>query len=790
MFKNYLKTAIRFLKRNKIFAGINILGLSIALSASFIILLYVINELSYDHNHRNRKLVYRVVNYYTEFKTTQAGTPYILATAMKEEFPQVKKAIRSRPMRDFKIKLKDEYINVFETIATDSEVFDIFTLPLVSGSNTGKLLDDRNSIVLSLELAEKLFPGTEATGKEIQVRVNNEEQLFTVTGVMENIPPNSTFRAKCLVNSSWTLDPINKAFRVQNAEKSWHHDFWNTWVLLKDNKSAAEIDGMFESFGKKNISENPNKRYSLQCLTDVYLKSDQINNSGIRGNMSNIRLFSAIAVLIILVAAINYIILSTAVSTGRAKEIGIRKTNGAANGSINIQMLTESVLLSLIVLPFALVLMQIGLPYAGKLFQTKLLIIGSNLFLYLTVYFFLTVLIGVASGLYSAVWLSRLGVTDVLKNAARSGKRKSIIRSALIVIQLIIFCGFVSGMLIIRSQYNYALKRDPGFTNSNIVLVNLGRGFSGYASFIHNIRSNPNIILAAGTMEGLPMVSSMSSVYSHFQDKEQKIKVEGMAVDFNFLKTMGIQVIQGRDFSEEFGSDLANSGLLNETAVKQLGIKDPVGQKLGGKNIIGIVKDFNLHSIHTEIPPLLITMTDRYINQVAVSYKPESLKSILPFLESEWKKAAPERPFSYTTIEDLMKEIYSEEKNLSIIVSIFALFTLLIAAFGLFGLTLFVARSRTKEIGIRKVVGCPEQTIIYSFLRANLIQVLVATLLSVPLTLYIMTEWLSRFSSKTPVQWWFFLVSFVSAAVVVVITVLFQSYKAARINPVEALRYE
>jgi putative ABC transport system permease protein len=296
--------------------------------------------------------------------------------------------------------------------------------------------------------------------------------------------------------------------------------------------------------------------------------------------------------------------------------------------------------------------------------------------------------------------------------------------------------------------------------------------------------------MAAGVMDGLPMQGSMSLMVPHFEDKSLKVNVEGLAVDYNFIKTMGIKILQGREFSQDFGSDLKQSVMLNEAAIKQLGIKEPIGKQLFGSTIIGIVKDFNLHSIHSNIPPLMINMTDKYIQQVVVHYKPGTLANILPMLEAEWKKAAPERPFQFTPIEDMIKSIYSPERNLSTIVSIFALFTLLIAAFGLFGLTLFIARSRIKEIGIKKTFGSSEQSIVYSFLIDNLILVITAGLLCVPVTIYFMTKWLNKFAFKTQINWWVFLISFVVSAVVVLMTVYIHSYRASRVNPVNALRYE
>jgi putative ABC transport system permease protein len=291
-------------------------------------------------------------------------------------------------------------------------------------------------------------------------------------------------------------------------------------------------------------------------------------------------------------------------------------------------------------------------------------------------------------------------------------------------------------------------------------------------------------------MDGLPMLGSMSSMYPHFREPETKVKVEGLAVDYNFIKTMGIPVIDGREFSVDFGSDLTQSVILNETAVKALGITDPVGKKLGSSNIIGVVRDFNLHSIHTDIPPISIQMTDRYIQQVVIHYKPGTMNIILPVVEAEWKKVAPDRPFRYSTIESLIESLYSSEKNLSTIVSIFALFTLLIAAFGLFGLVLFIGKSRTKEIGIKKVFGSSGKAIVYSFLRVNLVLVFLASVVSVPVTLYFMTKWLNNFAFRAHISPWVFLTAFVISAFVVLATVFYHSYKASIINPVKALRYE
>ncbi len=783
MLKNYLKTALRFLKRNKLFAGINLLGLSLALAASFIILLFVINELSYNNCYKNRKRIFKVVSYDDKSKTGNSRTPYVLASALKDNIPQVEYASATKTIGDLKLKVKDEYIPIPLTIGTNSELFNIFDLSM-SGSSEN-ILDEPNAILLSQTQASKFFPDKNPLGKEITGIVNDQEQVFVVKGVFKDIPLNSSLKADCFVNSKWTLDRVNKIFNTKDANSSWRRDFWTNWVILKENVNADEIDSLFKTKDKQLNS------YSLQNLSDVYFHSEGLINAGETGNLKTIKLFLAIAFLIVLVAAINYIILSTAVSSERAKEIGIRKTNGASIHSLRKQLLSESLFLAFLALPVALFLVQIAMPYAEKLFQVNLQIINSNVIIYIMVYLSLVLFIGLASGLYTSSYLSRIKVISILNNSIHSGKQKSSVRFALIVIQLIIFCSFMSATLIIRSQFKYAMNKDLGYNSKNILLVNLGSNFN-YGVFINNIKSLPNVKDAAGASDPLPMMGSSWSMIQSFKNTEQ-IKVEAMDVDYGYMEMMGMTMVKGRGFSKELGSDLKNSCIFNETAIKQLGIDDPVGKFVvdRGKTIIGVVKDFNLHSIHTEIPPLKITLTNKYIRQVSIQYVPGSLNTLLPQLENEWKKIAPGVPFDYITMEELMeKYIYSSEKNLSTVFSIFALFSLVIATFGLFGLTLFIAKTRTKEIGIKKILGSSEKSIIYSFVRNNIIMVLVASLLSIPITIYFANKWLSNFAYKVNINGWVFAFAFLMATIVVILTVLFHSFKAARTNPIESLRYE
>lgn len=790
MLQNYLKSALTFLRRNRLFAIINLLGLSVALATSFIMLLYAINELSYNNCHKNSNRIYRILNYLVDFKKFNNQTPYVLANELKKEFPQVERAVSTKRVNNFKFKYKEEIIPIEDAIGTDSEIFDIFTLPVIGSSSNKNLLDNKNSIVISHDLAEKFFPGQNPVGQNIICLIYNTEQLLTVTGVFENIPENSTLRAQCFLNSKWTVDFINKTYGIDNADADWTQNFWNTWILLSSNSDFKLLENQFRAFELKNISETSPFQYSLQNLKNVYLKSAEISNAGITGNIKNVKLFITIAFLITIVAAINYIILSTMVSARRGLEIGLRKTFGASNRNIRYHLLSESILMALIVLPVAIALMWTALPYAGKLFQTQLNVLGSNISIYITVYIALTILIGLISGLYTSTYLSRLEVTNIIKNSSFSGKKRKMLRSLLVILQLIIFCSFVSSTLIIRSQYKYSLNKDLGHFKQDILFIQSGSNFQGYSAFINDIKLNPDIVLAAGTSDALFSEFSGYSVVPHFTDKDVRVQVEEMSIDYDFIKTMGLILTSGRDFSKEFPSDQTESVILNQTAVKMIGIPDPIGQKISNYTIIGVIKDFNLHSIRSEIPPLLLFLTDRNIYQIAVHYRPGTLNSILLKIKEEWKNVSPEKPFIYNTIEELIKNNYTSEKHLSIILTISTLFTLLIAVLGLFGLTLFVTQSKIEEIGLRKVFGSSESSIVSSLLLNNLILVVCAASLSIPISLYFMKRWLDNFAYKTTIPWWIFLISFLIAALVVLSTVFIHTFKASRINPVKALKYE
>ncbi|MDX9771784.1 MAG: ABC transporter permease [Tenuifilaceae bacterium] len=788
-----LKIALKFLRKNKAFAAINLIGLSIALAVSFIIILYVVNELTYNSSHKNRKDVYRVCNTFSDVDISSASSPYVLASTLKAEYPQVREAINTRQHRDLFIKHNEELISIKNPIATSSSVFDVFTIPLVNSSGADGLLNDKYSICLSQSLADKLFDNGDAVGKEVTAIVNDEEQTLRVTAVYKDMPQNSSLKADCLINYQWAIAQVNSIDWIEgSAETNWgSFYYWTTWVLLEPGINPHSFSQNFRELESRYLGENRHPQFFLQNLSDVYLRSDNINSSGLKGSMKDVRLFSIIALLIVVVAAINYIILSTAVSVGRTKEMAVRKTNGARNAHVFHQLITESTVLVLLVLPLAFFLMMQGLPYANELFQKQITLIGANIPIYLVVYLLLTQFIGAISGLYTSLWLSRQKVMGIFNSQVSSGRSKNYFRSILIILQLVIFSTFVSCMLIVRHQYQFALKMDPGFHNENVLFLEIGDNFSQYNALMQELKSNPNIKMAGGTYEPLPTRTTVTVDFPHAEDEEILVLVNIFDVDINFLETVGIGMAEGRYFSESFAGDSIDKCILNETAVKKLGLKDPVGKIfLDHWEVIGVVNDFYSSSIEKEVSPMLITMSGYFINQVAIQYLPGSLNVLLPSLQSTWQRLAPNMEFRYSLVEDLIQKLYAKEQNLTVVVTLSAFFILLVAMFGLFGLTLFIVQRRTKEIGIRKVLGSSATQIVLSFIKTNLLYVLIAVVISTPITILVMREWLNNYVERIDIGWWIFALTFAIAALVVVLTVLAHSYRAARVNPVEALRYE
>ncbi len=786
---NYLKTALKFIKRNKFFAGINIIGLSIALAASFVMLLYIVNEFSFDSMHKNRDDVYRIVKLYPEFNEKGSGTSFRAAEDLKVYFPQIEKATNGRIMRRFAVKINGSWVRQ-RAMETSAELFDIFTIPIISQNTaTENLLKSPNDIILSRKLAKLAFNDENPLGKQLEVSFEGSEKQFNVVAVTEDLPENSTIKAACFIQNSWTLKGLDEILKP--FASSYRIPFWTTWIKTSKGSNIDDLSNNLSSFLLTHNVDTSLFQYGLQNLKDYHLHSENIDNSGAVGSLNRLKVMIVIMLLILIVATFNYISLSTAISTGRAKEIGIRKTTGASISVIRTQLLSESVFISLIALPIAIFMMYAAMPYVNELFKIKLTYIGSNKIIYALFFVSLTIIIGLLSGFYSVYYLSKLNPVEILSKKLFVGQKKNILRSSLIVFQIIVFFVFVSSAFIVNLQYKFAMNKDLGYRTSNVLFLNLPDDEEmKYSLLLEQVGKIPNVISAGCSMDALPMIGGSSSTYNHFVDKDKEVELEALDVNYNYLQTLGIKLKEGRYFSKEFSGDLNNSIILNQKAVKALGITDPIGKQLDSMTIIGVTEDFILHSIHKPVPPMTIELTEDFIMQMAIHYEEGQLNNLLPILEKEWAKIYKDIPMQYSTSADINKDIYANEQDFLTIITAGALFTIFLAVLGLLGISLYIGKSRTKEIGIRRVVGSSRGNIILMLLKSSVYQVVAASILAIPISYFIMQEWLNNYAFSVKINFWYFVITTFISLVVVIFTVIGQAYRAANRNPVEALRYE
>ncbi len=793
MFKNYLLTAVRFLKRNKLFTLINIGGLSIALACSFFILVYVLNEISYNKSHLKIDRIYRVISHSMSFESTSPGTPFLFAPTLKTDFPEVEIACRTRFLSGLEMEQNGEFIYERRPVSADPGIFDIFTIPLVSGNPEQNLLENENDIVISEKIAKKYFKGGSPVGKILNAKLKGKPYQFRVTAVMENFPANSSFHTDILTNIDLSHKQIKSSFSDNPDDYNyWHLHFWSTYILLPDNYEPSQFEEKLQVLNKQYIeNEHSDYTFTLQSLSDTYLHSDHIVNNPLpTGNLGNIYLFAGIGLLIVLIACANYIILGSALSMNRAKEIGLRKVMGANKGNIRKQILIESSLLALMSIPVALVFIEFLMPFIEQVFNTKIIYLSSNIVFYILGFLSIILITGLLSGLYIAFYLSSLKTIDIRKYKPVSGRNRVFVRKVLIGFQLVVFMILIFGVLTVRNQFQFVLNQDLGFDKENLYVINFDDDkFKAYDEYLGIIKTNPYIVNAGAAMEGPPTYGSMSMMIPTADDPEKKIQLEGMAVGYDFIETYGFKILKGRAFNKEFSTD-TEAWILNETAVKQLRLIDPIGKTIEGTKIIGVVKDFHFHSFHTEIPSLNIELTDEYIQQIAVRIQTDKIDETKEFLEREWKKLAPDLEFQIYGFDGLLKGMYDEDERMIKLLLWSSVISILIAVSGLIGTTLFILKNRTSEIGVRKVFGSSVSSIVFSIQREFGLLVIISYVIAIPAGIYFMDRWLQNYAYRAGYNWQIFVFTGLAAMLIVVAAVTVQAIKASNANPVDSLKYE
>jgi putative ABC transport system permease protein len=786
MFQNHLKTAFRFFFKNRLYTIISAMSLSIAMASSFFILMHVINELSFDRFHTRYSRIFRVDMKYKGSNLIGIMTPWLLAENIGSQFPQIEKFTRMAYASDLRVKSKSEEIQVPDAFYVDPQFFDIFTVTMVSGTFQDWSSNDR-AIIISESLAEKLFPGQNAVGREIPARFGNNDQDLTITGIFRDFPQTSSFFVSCLINLHWSLNIM--------VNGSVAKDDWNTyngmlWLLISEKSQVHSLQDQLSAYLKKLPINNYVDQLKLENLADLHLHSMETTSSGIPGDYKNVRLFLVIALVILVVAITNHTLLSSAISSSRAKETAIRKVFYASDRNINLQILIESILLAFLVLPLVIFLVWLASPYTWQLFDSYIrLFQPSNLIRYASSALFIILSTGMMTGLYTSFFMRRLNAMTVLKGFNHQSSKIRSFRSILIVIQMCIFCTLLMCTLIVFRQYRFADQKDTGFIKKDIIFT-YANEIPEKEKFMEDIRSYPEVIdLGCGASE-LPMSENYARIYGGNTFANQKYPYTPFGVQYHFLETLGIPLKEGRYFSEEFPGDIKEGVILNEKAVKNFNLSDPVGKHWNGKTIVGIVKDFNCFSVHYPIPAMAMTLDAEYNGVVAIRCIHGTENSLIPKLQNIWKKIQPDEPLYFFTVEDNLTRLYAKEKKLTVSLFLFCLVTLLIAASGIFGLTLYISNGRIKEIGIKKAMGASRNSILVSFMLEYALLIILASALSVPVTLYFMNRWLQNFAYKATVVWWIFALSFAVNMIIVLSTIFFHAYKTAHTDPVKALRNE
>ena len=818
MLKNYLTIAWRTLAKQRFYTIINVAGLATGIAACMVIVLFVINELSYDKHHEYANRIYRINGEIkfggNHYKLAVAPAP--LAAALLQDYPEVESAVRFRSRGSYLVKKSETADNIKENnvVWTDSTFFRIFSVPVLEG-NPNSALKDPNSIAISRQTALKFFPEGNAIG---QLLIMDNETPMKVTAVFEDMPKTGHFVFDILISMSGLDEAKSTNFLSNN---------FNTYVLLKEGTDA----GVFESklpgivtkyvgpqaaqvlggdFTMEKFIASGNKlEYTLMPLTDIHLHSDLTAELRANGDITYVYLFSAVALFILAIACINFMNLSTARSSNRAKEVGVRKVMGSLRSHLIRQFLMESILLSLFSFLLSIGIAHLILPYFNEL-SGKSLSLPFEVPTFYVLILIATLAVGVMAGLYPSFFLSAFRPVNVLKGQVSLGMKSGFIRSALVVFQFVISIFLVIGTITVYRQLNYIQSKKIGFEKDQVIIVQ-----DAYAlrdkiqSFKDEINKNSFII--GGTITGFLPVESWRNDNSHWPEggqptQENMVGLQTWSVDHDYVNTLGMKIKTGRFFSPEFPSD-SSAVVLNEAAIKQFGFEEnPLGRKIAtftGNNpdgspdlnsirastIVGVVEDFHFESLKQNITPLALYLKESN-GHVVFRFEAKNTQDVIQAIEKTWKSMAPGQPFQYSFLDEAFSRMYDGEQRLGKIFAIFAGLAIIIACLGLFALTAFTAEQRTKEIGIRKVLGASVSSIVLLLSREFGKLIIIAFLLASPLAWFAVNWWLKNYTFKVEIGVFVYIMAGGFAFLISWLTMGYQSIKAATSNPVNSLRSE
>ncbi|MEO1053075.1 MAG: ABC transporter permease [Bacteroidota bacterium] len=786
MIRNYFKIALRNLTRQFTYSLINILGFTAGITSVLLIMMYVVDETSYDKFHQHSDRLYRVVeNQYYDGQPVfpVAVTPGPLAPALKDEYPEIIKSTRLNFNTDI-FRYKENSFTE-EGAFVDRDFMDMFSFPIVKG-NADAMFDNINAMIISERLAKKYFADEDPIGKTINLNGNSEVEI---TAVMADLPTNSHIQLDYLLNT----DRLRSFWA--GMDTNWGSNTLYTYVQLSEQASVAEVDEKIKGQIKKNNESSVTDIY-LQPMTDVHLSEvDFTADISGKGSMQYVKIFSIVAVFILLIACINFMNLATARSTRRAKEVGLRKAIGAHRSQLIFQFLGESMLVTAISIILSVLLVDILLPYFNTLSGKTLSLgifsdwnAGLEFGLGLLA---ITLFIGILAGSYPAFYLSSFQPSGIIKGKVGSASKGKLFRRILVVIQFSVSIILIVGTFVVDSQLDFINRKNLGYAKDNIVYM--PQVSNERETFKKEIERLPGTLSVSFTNQHPGYVeSSTSGISWEGQNEEETMLIHYQAVDFDYLSTMQIELLDGRTFSKDNPADSV-AVLINEEAARIMGFDEPIGQRLSTGvelNVIGVVKNFHFKSIHQKIEPLMLYYFPQRFSRTLIKVADGDPTETLAGIESVWQQFNPEEPFNYRFLDEDFDNMYRAEQTTAKLFNGFAMLAIIVSCLGLFGLASFTVEQRTKELGIRKVLGASVPRLFYSISADFTVLVVVALFIAVPGGWYLMDQWLESFAYSADISVWIFIAAAFIAVIIALLAVSYQSLKAAKTNPVDALRSE
>jgi putative ABC transport system permease protein len=784
MFRNYFKIMLRNLWKYKSFAFINIFGFSIGIACFLLISLWVTNELSYDKFHKNIDRLYRINTELSDGRIIP-NSSLRLGKELQLRYPEIKEYTNFIPWARSLVKYKNKSYDENNIYLVDPAFFSMFSFHFVSG-NPSNPLPDSYSIIMTDETARKYFGNENPIGKRVHSDLFDRD--FTVTAVVKKMPTNSTLQFN--IAGSINLMPLQR-------RESWEFSGW-TYILLKENVSEKEFDTKIKNFYKKYVNTQWDATLKLQNYASIHLFEN-----GKAGLVKLVYIFSIVAVLVLLIACFNFMNLSTARSTRRALEVGIRKVNGAGRKNLIFQFLGESVFITFLAAFIALIIVELALPSFNNFTGKSLSFNYENINKFVLGPFAIALFTGLIAGIFPAFILSSFKPASVLKGGKLSSFAKgAFLRKVLTTSQFILSIGLIICALIVKEQMDFVRNTNLGMDRESVITlpnnVEISKKYDTYKSLM--LRNKGIESVSASATQPFDVNQNIEINWQGHMD-EEPVNMRYTMIDYDFFKTMGMEIVDGRDFSKKFPADSTHAVILNESAVKLMGFKNPIGKTVYFGHpafpenkrfvkIIGVVKDFHFRSLHSPMGPFIFRMYQPWLFNIFIKLKPGNVQETIAGIQEISKKIAPDYPFKFQFLDDIYNRMYLMENKVSVLFNVFSGLAIIISCLGLFGLAAYTVEQRTKEIGIRKVLGAKVPAIVFLLSKEFTKWIIIANVIAWPVAYYFMSNWLNSFAYRIDVSIWYFLFAGGIAVVVALVTIGIHAIKAATANPIESLRYE